>query len=101
MSRYKSEDQLPVDLRAFLQDQSDYFADVDFATPAVFSFAEEVYEFAKARGRHLAKPIFNPVLRQTHVGTSWTYDGASGGRFFDTKKKAQTHALDNGWRMPE
>lgn len=45
-----------------------------------------------------AKPVIDVYLRQTHVGTAWTYSGASGGMTFKNKELAIAHALAHGYR---
>lgn len=47
---------------------------------------------------HQAKPIVEPILRGTHVGTAWTYPGARGGMTFKTKELAIADALAHGYR---
>lgn len=47
---------------------------------------------------HEAKPIVDVYLRQTHVGTAWTYPGARGGMTFKTKELAIADALAHGYR---
>ena len=46
-----------------------------------------------------AKPVVEPVLRGTHVGTAWTYPGARGGMTFKTKELAIADALAHGYRQ--
>lgn len=67
------------------------------ALQSIIGHQEPLFAVWLAAKEH-AKPIVEPVLRGTHVGTAWTYSGASGGMTFKSKELAIADALADGYR---
>lgn len=66
MSRFKRINQIDAGLRVFLLTESEHMSHVDFATPAAFSFAEEVFN-------HGVKVGASGIGPDGGVDGGWTY----------------------------